>query len=162
MPSSSLLRRTGDVFPPGRQRPSRKHPNKRLQEGQRRPKTPPMLTPTPRPRRLTPDASPMSTRRQRKRRTTTPTATIRSARGKHLGSPQPTNGQRHGSRDTSPRQQDHRHRQNEPRSSPAGAEGRKSPAATAKLHRPPAHQRTPVALRPRDRSTLEHKVGRGR
>jgi hypothetical protein len=104
----------------------------------------------------------MSTRRQVKRCTTSPTATIRSTRGKHLVSPQPTTGQRHGSRDTSPRQQDHRHRQNEPRSSPAGAEGRKSPAATAKPHRPFTHRRTPVALRPRDRSTLEHKVGRGR
>jgi hypothetical protein len=101
-PSSSLLRRIGDVFPPGRQRPSRKHPNKFLQGGQRRPKTPLMLTPAPRPGRLSPDASPMSTQRQRKRCTTSPTATIRSVRGKHLGSPQPTTGQRHGSRDTSP------------------------------------------------------------
>jgi hypothetical protein len=33
MPPPSLLRRTGDVFPPGRQRPSRKHPKNTSKEG---------------------------------------------------------------------------------------------------------------------------------
>jgi hypothetical protein len=37
MPPSSLLRRIGEMFPPGRQRPSRNHPNK----------TPPRRAPTP-------------------------------------------------------------------------------------------------------------------
>jgi hypothetical protein len=129
MPPSSLLQRIREMFPPGRQRPSRKHPNK----------MPPRRATTPE------DATDVDTGtiagKDFARRFVNVNPMTKENMNhntdrdhqKHEGLALrlPSTDQRHRSRDTMPKPLDHRHRLEEPRSTPEGTVGWKAPAAAA-------------------------------